>query len=186
MRFFTKQELLVVLGILAVIVSVSLYNFRTSIRRARDAQRKTDLGVIGGALNKYNEDMGGYPLNSIQGEILACEPLTKVGQKTIFSPCICGKDGVRDLSDLAFPAYITSLPLDPRTGQGRNYVYISNGKRFQLLASLEGDDEAEYNQKIVARGIKCGQYNCNFGVASGNTPLEKSIEEYENEINVEK
>lgn len=174
MRFFTKGELFAVLGILTVIISISLYNFRISIRRARDAQRKSDLGVIGNSLNLYNEDNGGYPLGTARGEILACEPTVKEGAGVLYSPCVWGKDSFSESSP---------LPLDPRTGQGRHYVYISNGKRFQLLASLEGPDEAEYNPKIVNRNISCGLYLCNFGVGSGNTPLEKSIEEYENEIN---
>ncbi len=119
-----------------------------------------------------------------------------------------GRDNARknDLSDIAsaldayhtkLNAYPTNLdelssfmrvvPKDPSTPSGYTYLYITNGRFFQIYASLEGgSDDSEYNAKIESRNLKCGQFVCSFGRASGNTPLDKSLEEYENEINATK
>ena len=115
-----------------------------------------------------------------------------------------GRDNERknDLSDIAkvlddyksknsvYPdslSVIKSLPKDPGTPSGYSYLYFTDGKYFQLYASLEGKtDEAEFNPKIEALNLKCGNFVCNFGKASGSTPLDISLEKYENEINAKK
>jgi len=73
-----------------------------------------------------------------------------------------------------------TLPRDPQTQKGLAYVYISNGNRFQILAYLEeGSDSDIYDAKLAARAIACGTMTCNVGKAYANTPLDISIEEYE-------
>ncbi len=112
-----------------------------------------------------------------------------------------GRDNERenDLSDISkmlddyksqnsiYPANISDLPhppKDPSTPNGYSYLYVTDGKFFQIYASLEGKtDEAQFSPKIEALGLKCGNYICNFGTSSGNIPLDKSLQEYENEIN---
>jgi hypothetical protein len=51
---------------------------------------------------------------------------------------------------------------------------------------LESKEEAEYNEAINKRNLSCGNSICNFGLASGDTPLTKTIEEYEYELKVER
>lgn len=190
MRFFSKEETVVVALILGVIALASLLNFRTSLRRARDVQRKDDLGSTANALEKYRDDFGAFPLASSDGKILACvRPGDKITydkegrpQVTLIA-CEWGKDSLRDILDPNSPPYLELLPGDPQRGMGLTYIYFSNGKRYQIYASLEGKDEDEYDPKIIARGIQCGTRICNFGRVFGKTPLDKSIEEYENEIN---
>ena len=112
-----------------------------------------------------------------------------------------GRDNERenDLGDIAklldayksknsiYPANLSNLtnaPKDPGTTNGHSYLYLTDGKFFQLFASLEGgSDESQYNPVIVKRNLKCGSFICNFGVASSNTPLDISLSMYENEIN---
>lgn len=174
MKFFTKKEFLEIAIILAVLIVVSLPNFIVSLRRARDAQRKNDLGAMENALNRFNNDFGFYPLSSQDGRIVACSPNLE--------PCDWGKDALADPSDSSFPSYLPVIPIDPDNKKGVSYRYISNAKRFQILASLEGDVEDEYDEAILARDIKCGTVICNSGKASGKTPLDKSLEEYENDL----
>lgn len=115
-----------------------------------------------------------------------------------------GRDNERenDLSDIAkmldsfksknsyYPATLDSLPnspKDPGTPMGYSYLYLTDGKYFQLYASLEGgNDESVYNPSIAKLGLKCGKFMCNFGKASGDVPLDKSLQEYENEINAKR
>lgn len=190
MKPFTKNELIGVSIILLIIISVSLFNFGVAKRRGRDAQRKSDIGAIADALNKFGNDFGVFPQTSPDGKIVACkgEQIEKEeeggGTTLVYALAACewGKDALRDVNDPAYPSYIDSLPIEPQNKEGVNYIYLSNGKRFQILASLEGKDEDEYEQFIEAREISCGTRLCNFGRSSGTTPLDKSIEEYENKL----
>lgn len=187
MKRFSKSEIKAVVVILLGIFVLSLFNFRVSLRRARDSQRKSDNNTIYVGLSGYFDDFGHFPFSSPDGKIIACKgPDTKLDPvtNTVINliPCEWGEDSLRDVMDLSYPEYVKTLPADVQFKKGAYYLYISNGSRFQLYAALEGKTEAEYDPKIVARGLKCGSRICNFGKASGNTPLDKSIEEYENEL----
>ncbi len=190
MKFFSKKETGWILVILVLIASASLYNFRLSLRRARDAQRKADLGQIYNGLGEYHADFGFYP-PSLDGKIVACEKpgidISKMDKKEvdlmdIFQPCEWGQDSLGDVFDPSYPAYLEVLPVDPHKTEGASYIYFSSGSHFQLYASLEGEDEEEFQSVITERNLACGVRVCNFGRASGVTPLDKSIKEYENEL----
>jgi len=201
MKFFSKKETFGILMILTLILAASLYNFKTSLRRARDAQRKADLGQIANAIGAFQNDFGFYP-PSLDGKIVACKKdgvddyaeykdslLTKDNEIDLFeiyAPCEWGKDSLSDVFDPEYPPYVETLPLDPQGSGGAYYTYISNKNRFQLYTGLEGKDEDDAQAEIAERNISCGIRICDFGRASGATPLEKSIEEYENELLQEK
>lgn len=187
MKFFSKQEIIGVGIILVVLSVISFFNFRISLARARDAQRKNDLGLLTDVLSAFSSDFGYFPLSSEDGKILACkgpnttyDKVKKVWLNLI--ACEWGVDTIRDLSDTAKEPYIKNLPLDPKSKDGYSYLYLSNGRRFQLYAALERKDQDEYDLKIVQRNLKCGNQICSFGKSYGSTPLDKSIQEYENEL----
>lgn len=185
MNTFSKSELRAILIIFAFLIAISTPNFIVSLRRARDAQRKADIGSIQDALFRYQADFGTFPI-SIDGKIAACEPVSFKevnGIKTpVFSPCGFGKSSLADLSDSSYPPYLKLIPNDPQAAKGRTYYYFSSSSRFQIYGSLEGKDEAEYDVSIVKRGVSCGAEVCNFGKSSGRTPLNMSIEDYENSL----
>lgn len=201
MKPFTSKEVWVTLVTLASIVTLSLYNFGLALRRARDAQRIADINAVSNALNKFLADFGFFPYAE-DGKIVACksdnfdELVVEVKQAdklkpdaylTLLKPCDWGKSEFRDLLDASYPAYLTTLPQDPQFSKGSSYIYLSNGTRYQLYASLEGEDgEDQYNQGVVSRQLDCGTRVCNFGKALGETPLDKTIEEYENELLLQK
>ena len=190
MKCFTKKETISILFVLLVLGIFSAYNFRISLRRGRDSQRKNDLGSLTETLIKYQIDFGTFPLASSDGKILACPPVTTKGEGKqitfIYSPCEWGKDGIYDLSNPKATPYLKSLPIDPQNNLGVSYHYFSNGGTFQIYASLEGKDDDEYNPTVAKRNLSCGVRVCNFGKAYGKTPVDKSIEEYENELNEKK
>jgi type II secretory pathway pseudopilin PulG len=180
---FSKGESLAVAIILTVLVGATLLNLRVAQRRARDEQRKSDVRNISDGLAKYYNDFAFYPLASGDGRILSCGKYVPPNTTDFnFRPCVWGDDSIVDLTDPNYPPYVAHLPADPQSQDGVNYLYISNGKRFQILASLEGTDEVGYDPKIVARNLKCGKNICNFGIASSGTPIDKSIEEYEESL----
>ena len=174
MKFFNREETKAVLIILSFILLISVPNYITSLRKARDTQRKNDLGALLGALDRYASDFREFPL-SRDGKILAC------GDFENPVPCEWGKDSLRDTSDPDYPPYMELLPQDPHYKNGAYYVYLSNGNRFQIYGALEGSREDEYDEDIIARNISCGVKTCNFGRSYG-VGLDISIEEYENEL----
>ncbi|OGM13709.1 hypothetical protein A3A76_02555 [Candidatus Woesebacteria bacterium RIFCSPLOWO2_01_FULL_39_23] len=196
MKPFTKSEIKGVSIILLVIFSVTAINLKVALRRARDAQRRDDVGALDSALNKYQVDFGFFPPSTTDGKILACKgpnysPLPENMEKeermkaflAMLKGCVWGKDAFRDVNDDSYPPYIKILPADPKSDEGISYFYISNGNRFQIYTYLEGGDgEIGFRQGIVDRQLPCGNQICNFGRSYGATPLEKSIEEYENDI----
>jgi prepilin-type N-terminal cleavage/methylation domain-containing protein len=50
---FTLLEMLVVVGIIAVLVSIGISSYSTAQKKARDAKRKSDLKAIQNALEQY-------------------------------------------------------------------------------------------------------------------------------------
>jgi len=200
MKPFTKKEAFGVGIIFLAVVLVTFYNLQIALRRSRDSQRKQDLGVISDALHKYNEDFGFFP-PSENGKIKACKAsnfddvfkkLTEAKSldRDIFfeglRACEWSKDPLANLLDTDYPAYIPLLPGDAMVASGVSYYYLSNSRRFQLYSFLEGEDEeGGYDSGIVERGLPCGSKVCSFGKSSIDTPLDISIEDYEEELNLE-
>lgn len=201
MKFFNKEEKIAITLILSAIIVVSFGNFRISIRRARDAQRRADLGDISKALGEFHRDFGFFP-PSENGKIKACKSqefdnkieelklekeLVLESYFAILFPCEWGKDSLRDLTDLTYSAYLETIPGDPAQEENIYYLYLSSNNHYQLYAYLEGEDEEiGYDEGIVKRYLMCGNQICNFGKSFGQTPLDKSIQEYENELLLKK
>jgi hypothetical protein len=175
MQKFSRPELLAIVIVLALISIASFFNFRISLRRARDAQRMSDIGQIVTYLDNFHSNTGSFPA-SVDGKMVAClGPGTTIDPKTgmyiNLAPCTWGGNSL-----------LGKLPIDPSSNQGAAYLYLSDGRTYQLFASLEGKDEDEYKSTVLARDLSCGNRICNAGKAFSQTPLDKSIEEYENEI----
>jgi hypothetical protein len=186
MKFFTKRELLGIALIFGFIFLISFSNFKISLRKARDFQRKNDLRTIYNGLSAYQKDWNVFPLSSSDGKIVACKGSDtykdEEGQVFNLYPCQWGKDALKDIFDDNYPAYISLLPWGPRQDKKVGYLYLSNSKRFQIYTVLEGEDEAEVDPDIIKRNLNCGERICNAGLGYGATPLDKSLEEYENEL----
>lgn len=199
MKPFSKKEWKLTALILAFIVLISAYNFNLAIKKGRDVTRKNDLFAAANALDKYSRDFGFFPLSSNSGEIRACiqEGLSidefvesilasredeKVSAEDLFEACTWGEDNLEDVTDENYPDYLSPIPADPLDAKEIQYFYFSNGRRFQLLAHLEWKNQDEYDEQVEQRGIYCGAELCNFGRASGSTPINRSIEQYEAEL----
>lgn len=174
---FNRNEALGVWFIFLILGTVTLVNMRGALRKARDAQRKADIRSIHDALLEFQNERGSFPL-AFQGKIVACDEKTDEKGVTIYEPCEWHFDGML--------SYLTRIPSDPYHGKGVRYHYISNGNRYQIYAALEGENEDEYDEKILKRNLDCGNRKCNFGRSYAETPLDISIEEYENEVNAKK
>ena len=168
---FSKEEFKVVSVIFLTIVVFTVGNFLVAERKGRDAQRKADIGNMETALERFRTDHGSYP-ESRNGKIVACDSGQKDSQgMIIYEACEWGNSG--------FPERV---PSDPLSKRGYSYHYISSIHRYQIYASLEGSSEAQYDELIANRNLFCGEKLCNMGLGSPRTPLDKSLEEYENEL----
>ncbi|MFC1625468.1 hypothetical protein ACFL1Q_00295 [Patescibacteria group bacterium] len=189
MKLFSKKEFKAILIIFVFLILVCIPGFRESLMLSRDLQRKNDFWDIYSALSAYHEDFGVYPLSQ-DSKILACKkPDTEVindpikGYIVDYIPCEWGGGSITNVLDESKTPYIKDLPADPQADKGLYYVYLSNGTRYQLYASLESSKQDEFSLEIKNLNINCGKRVCNFGRSPGKTPLDKSIEEYENELN---
>jgi hypothetical protein len=193
MKLFSKSEFFGLLIIYSVVFILMAINLRVSIRKARDSQRMTDLGIISDGLHRLYSDYGFFP-PSEDGKIKFCknENFDKVLEdmrstnkfdrnKLIggLRPCKWGEDSLDDLLNDESQPYIQNIPSDPKTDKGMSYYYISDQEYFQVYASLEGGANDEYyDSSIVARNLKCGNSICSFGKSYASLPLDISIEKY--------
>lgn len=176
---FKKIELLVVFLILLSIGTVTFRNLQVSLRRSRDIQRREDLWRIHDALVAFHKDELSFP-PSQDGKIVACHGGVDANNVPQRRACDWHVDTLPNIFSGA--VYLEHMPTDPKHNDGGRYYYISNGRYFQVYGALEGVDEDEYDPDVVARNIMCGNRVCNFGRGFSGTPLDKSIEEYENEL----
>jgi general secretion pathway protein G len=139
---FTLVELLVAVGVLALLVGISLVAFRGSQAAARDAQRRTELEEIRTALEVYRTDNGSYPGTSGNAEVAGV---------------------LHNL--LVTPGYMASIPLDPRHTANRYYYYTGDsGVTYGVCARLELDTVQD-DTCGVAR--PCGSAGvCSYGLTN--------------------
>lgn len=175
---FTKHESIAVSFILLVIISATSLNLLVSLRRSRDNQRKSDIRAIQEALSKYQNDFAIIPLAD-NSKIAACEGYLDQESIYHYSACQWGEDSLKDLTDASYAPYLEKIPRDPHYNKGVEYRFESNGRRFQIFTALEGEDEPEYDEEVIARNLKCGSKICNFGLGLSDTPVNITLDEYE-------
>ena len=111
--------------------------------------RVSDLGRIVYALEKYKIKYKQYPISSNHGR----------GLDGLFSDYGLSKE---DWIDGLAPEFIPSLPRDPRMlADGKTqYLYISNGAHYKLIAHLPDDCESIYKiyPKLVDPKRQCWAY----------------------------
>lgn len=89
---FTLVELLVVLSILALLLTLAVPKYFTSIEKAKDATLKQDLNTLRESIDKYYADNGKYP-NTLDDLVehkyirkLPVDPITEKTTTWIFTP----------------------------------------------------------------------------------------------------
>ena len=122
---FTLIELLVVIAIIAILIGIIAVNYVSVRQRARDGERKSDIGQIQSALEMYRADNTAYPTdgngnNRLDlGEINNILGVTYLGQE------------LRD-------------PLENNMGyNGGYYYYESDGLTYTLAVCLENGSDGQ-------------------------------------------
>lgn len=146
---FTLVELLIVIAILAILSTLGINNFISSRTKAQDLARKSDLSTIAKALEAYNNDHHGYPLDDGSGHIICRSPATI---------CAWGSP----FSDINGTVYIATLPTNSGTSP---YVYeSSDGTTFSIYTVLENTNDPSQ----ITSTKDCGSVKCNYKVSSPN------------------
>lgn len=120
---FSLIELLIVIALIGVLATVLIMalNPNTQIKRARDAQRKSDVRQIQSGLEMYRADNGGYPAtlnNCSSGKAMGNTGCTII--------------------------YMSNIPLDPTTKA--LYFYVPTGSpatSYKLVACLENNKDIQ-------------------------------------------
>lgn len=179
-KFFSKSETISLIVIFAVLIIVSIPNFAASLRRARDQNRRDDLGAMETYLGQYFSDFDAFPASSLDGKVMDClkpgdAPYKDEKGFWVVNPIACewGKDSLSNL--INGKVYLDKLPIDPSSEDGMSYLYLSKGKMYQIFAAMEGLDEAEVDQRIIARNLTCGNHICNVG-RSYNCDVSKTLD----------
>ena len=141
---FTLIELLVTMGVIAVLTGMAVFNFNQSRMRARDVQRKSDLGQLMSALELYKIDNGSYPVNT---------HYPAIDKNNEFQTLLLGGE------------YTKTTFVDPKGSSWQNYYYTNNGgskMKYSIMTCLE-------NKADTARAntTQCGYFPNNQG---GNVP----------------
>jgi general secretion pathway protein G len=154
-RGFTMIELLVVIGLLAILAGaiLAIFNPIGQIQKSQDAKRKNDLAQLQRALELYYQDNGSYPIQTAGFAIPG------------------GAWGT------AWGNYMAKVPADPTASKKYVYFTTGNGQTYFLYANLDRgkNDPQACNAgaactSAVTNGVanSCGGA-CNFGLTSPNT-----------------
>ena len=110
---FTLIELLIVMAIIALLASISIFALQGARQSSRDAKRKTDLESIRAAIEIYRADCSVYP------------PSLPSPPSPLQSPVGCTG---------SINTYMQTVPTDP---SGSNYHYWTDGTIYRICACLE-------------------------------------------------
>lgn len=159
---FTLFELIVAIGILGILVGglLILINPIDSIKKAKDAKRKSDLSQIQKVMEQFYQDNGRYPNYDV----------------TSYKIIGVSANATEAIVDWGSPwtPYMNLLPKDPDSS--KRYIYFSDdsGQSYRLYANLDraGADAqscpgTDHKCPSAPGGNACGGV-CNYGVSSPN------------------
>ncbi|MBI4225905.1 type II secretion system protein [Candidatus Roizmanbacteria bacterium] len=126
-RGFTLIELLIVMGIIGLLTTLGFTNYVTSVKRARDAERKSDLKQIQKALELYKLDES---------------PVKYPDTASFPSANTCWTSGGSGATCPAGNVYMRNVPGDGSV----SYSYArdpADNLKYTLIACLENPDDPE-------------------------------------------
>jgi len=156
---FTLLELLIVIGILTILSTTMLLviNPAELMRRARDAQRLSDLATLQSAIGYYLTYATSPSIGTSTNAYSHYSGATNCAGKTGVGNVSQLTDGTGwipiNFNSLIGGSPISSLPIDPSNTPGYHYWYLcdTSDYTFEFLAHLES---AQYASKYTTDGGK--------------------------------
>lgn len=151
-----KNEIIFVGAVLVLILGVSQIQLKVGQMKTRDAQRKSDVELVGRALDKYYDDHQVFP-PAKDGKIVTCGGVVDLA-------CDWGNGLIRDLKGTM---YLNKLPKDPLADKGRTYIYVVDNTRqqYRIYVSLEYRQDPGWKSNLTtqcAQGLQCNWYVGNW------------------------
>lgn len=144
LRAFTLIEILLAIGIIAVLATVVVVSLDpiSRFRDARDARRLSDIQSILSAVHQYVIDnQGAFPagLDTTERQIGTASSSCSIGGE-------CSVSGDSDCVDLSstLARYLKDIPYDPSSGStSRSHYSISlNANNIVTVTACDSDDES--------------------------------------------
>lgn len=142
---FTLLELMIVIVILGVLAAMISGNFITSLKKGRDAQRKSDLEQVQKSVEMYYEDNKSYPAS-----------ITFGGQ-------LCHPNGCDT------KIYMEKVPNDPTSNMNYQYCVDAANSKYQLYTNLENSQDPRIITPSKLANCTADCPSCNYGIASVDT-----------------
>lgn len=117
---FTLLELLIVIVIIGILALIIVPGLASGPKRARDAQRKSDMRAVKNALETYYNDNNAYPVGATYGT----SDTTGIGTNLVSS-------------------YLPHLPIDPKNTGVYVYSYNGTATTFTLQAHVENTKDSQ-------------------------------------------
>jgi len=139
----TLVELMIVVGIIAILVLIAVAYFRGQIFKGNDAKRKGDIRRIQTAVEEYEKDHDCYPLP----QTVVCKPGTGLNPYLSRIPCdpITGASYFYEHEDSSCPTWYrvytkldSSSDPDATPGIGPNYAFDYAASSPNAPASASG------------------------------------------------
>lgn len=153
-------ELLVVMAIMGILTIITVSQFGTAQKKARDAQRKTDLSSVSKALLMYYADYNVFPP----------ETGTEPGQIDLLTGA--------SFTDSSGYLYMKVMPKENKlTNCPYRYLVSDDQKEYAVLGCLENIEDKDANTKAdpgIPRAIDCGGGQIyNYGFVSPNINIDE-------------
>lgn len=136
-------EIVIVIAVLGILMSIGVSSYMGSLRRGRDARRKTDLETLRQALELYKSDNNNYP-NVSAGDANNLDGVT--------GPLVSPTQYINE----------NNFPKDPQQSSGKYYYYRRNSTTtYDVCTSLE---VTETSPNSACTSVSCGTTSCNYGM----------------------
>jgi type II secretory pathway pseudopilin PulG len=161
---FSTVEIMVVVSIIGILSTISIYGLSEVRAKSRDAERQAELRLLEGAVERYKMKYGEYPTG--------CNGANEWSAQTVDNDsshkCTSGGQYIIGLA----PEFIPVLPVDPNpNGSNSGYMYYSNsdGTAYKLVVynSVEAEvDSARTKFEACDRSNVCAGFTPSEGEAS--------------------
>lgn len=140
---FTLLELMISIVILGILAAMISGNFITSLKKGRDAQRKSALEQVQKSVEMYYEDVKSFPASITFGGQL-CHP-----------------------SGCDTKIYMEKVPNDPNSGMNYQYCVddLTTPTKYQLYAKLENSEDPKIITPSKQANCTADCPSCNYGIA---------------------